>query len=242
MEKKIQLFLLPFAGGSSLSFMRLNRFLDKSVEAITIEYPGRGKRNNEKFIDDYDSFVKDIEHEIVKKRIIELPFAILGYSMGSAIAYDLIRSGKFDQSASCGIFCAEGGLISPNPARRYGECCYQEFLEKMQSLGGIDKRLLENEEALKSYLHIIKKDFDILAQFKYDGGKIGQDITVIYSEYDNTCVNMDEWEKITVGNVNYRTLGDNHFFLNQCYKEMANIINNQLKEWTYEKNDSEIVG
>lgn len=157
MEKKIQLFLLPFAGGSSLSFMRLNRFLDKSVEAITIEYPGRGKRSNEEFIEDYDSFVKDIEHAIIKKRNVELPFAILGYSMGSAIAYDLIRGGKFDQSARCGIFCAEGGLMSPNPARRYGECCYQDFLDKMLSLGGIDERLLANEEALMSYLHIIKK-------------------------------------------------------------------------------------
>lgn len=151
----------------------------------------------------------------------------------SAIVYDLICHGKFDQLAKCAIFCAEGGLISANPARRYGEYGYQEFLDEMLSLGGIDKRLLLNEKALKSHLHIIKKDFDILAQFKYDGGIIEQDITVIYSEHDSTCINMDEWGKITVGNISYKTLGDNHFFLNQCYKEMADIINNQLKEWIY---------
>ncbi|MDD5853770.1 MAG: DUF4062 domain-containing protein [Lachnospiraceae bacterium] len=175
----------------------------------------------------------------VERKIPVLAFIVDSYVSMTADKFETDSqkisklNGKFDQLAKCAIFCAEGGLISANPARRYGEYGYQEFLDEMLSLGGIDKRLLLNEKALKSHLHIIKKDFDILAQFKYDGGIIEQDITVIYSEHDSTCINMDEWGKITVGNISYKTLGDNHFFLNQCYKEMADIINNQLKEWIY---------
>ena len=47
MNHKIQLFLLPYAGGSSFSFMKLVHFLNPQIEAIPIEYAGRGRRKEE---------------------------------------------------------------------------------------------------------------------------------------------------------------------------------------------------
>ena len=38
---KTQLFFLPYAGGSSFSFMKVIRFLKLELEAITIEYARR---------------------------------------------------------------------------------------------------------------------------------------------------------------------------------------------------------
>ncbi|MCQ2515552.1 MAG: thioesterase domain-containing protein [Saccharofermentans sp.] len=228
MKKRIQLFLLPFAGGSSLSFMRLTRFLDPSIEAITIEYSGRGTRRDENCIADYWMFVNDVVLQIKKNRNTSIPYAILGYSMGSVIEYDILRNCDFDQGPKHCFFCAEGGLIEPSKVRQISELDDNDFLGIIRSLGGIDDRLFCNKDAFDEYLDLIRNDFNILRQFKYDGGQINHDITVIYGDNDGTCVNMDDWEKVTTASVELVVVEGNHFFINQRYKEIAQMINEKI--------------
>lgn len=228
MEKRIQLFLLPFAGGSSLSFMRLNRFLDPCIEAITIEYVGRGKRNEEAYISNYNAFVDDVICSINNNRDFSIPYAILGYSMGSVIAYDIIKSNILDQPPKHYFACAEGSLIAPNPVIRCALLDDENFYHKIIALGGIDSRLLHNKVALTKLLKLIKSDYKILAQYVYDGGRLDVDTSVIYSPTDKTCIRIGDWKDCVLANVNFYTLGDNHFFINQCYREMAQIINSEV--------------
>ena len=47
MDKKVQLFLLPYAGGNAFSFYKVSRFIDSKIEVIPVEYSGRGTRANE---------------------------------------------------------------------------------------------------------------------------------------------------------------------------------------------------
>lgn len=228
-EKRIQLFLLPFAGGSSLSFMKMLRFLDPCIEAITIEYSGRGSRKNENFIERYDDFLKDVIAYISSHRSKELPYAIFGYSMGSVLAFDIVSNNLLDSMPKHAFFCAEGSLIINNPARMYGSLPEKEFKEKIILMDGLDRRLLENESLLDSYINLIRKDFNILGQFKYpSNSKIECDATIIYSSKDSTCINMDDWSKVVNGNINFYQIGNNHFFIHQNYREIADIINNSI--------------
>lgn len=232
MEKKIQLFLLPFAGGSSLSFMRVIRFLNPCIHAITVEYAGRGKRKEEKFIQEYDAFLDDVVSYILTRRNIKVPYAILGYSLGSALAFDLVRKNRLNDKARHCFFCAEGSLLAKNPAREYGLLNDTDFMDKIISLGGMDDRLLNNQQALDTYLNIIKNDHNILAQFVYESGIVEQDASIIYSPKDQTCIQMKDWSRLVGANIDYYEIGDNHLFINQHYREMAKIINDKLKLYT----------
>ena len=88
-KKKIQLFLLPFAGGNSASFKRLTDLLDSHIEVISVEYAGRLSRYKEDYITDYEKFLEDVASYIHGRRS-DLPIAVLGYSLGSVLAFDLI--------------------------------------------------------------------------------------------------------------------------------------------------------
>lgn len=230
MDKKVQLFLLPFAGGNSLSFMKLMRMLDSSIEAMTVEYAGRLSREKEPYIDAYDSFINDVVEYIRKYKRDNIPFAILGYSLGAALAFDICCKGVLGEKPLYAFFCAEGSLLAQNPARRYGELPDEEFKDKMLMLGGLDQRILGNELEKNRYLDLIKKDFNILGQFIYSAGKVPCDSSVIYSMDDTTCIQMEDWSKLINGKTDYYRIGSGHFFFKKHYKEMAEIINKHLCE------------
>lgn len=228
MNKTIQLFLLPYAGGSSFSFIKMIHFLDLQIEAVPIEYSGRGKRKEEPLIEDYESFLLDVVERIKERRKKTLGFSILGYSMGSALAFDICSHELIGEMPTHAFFCAEGSLVADNKARKYASLTDEEFMEKVCQLGGIDERMLKDEDTLNTYLKLIKADHNILGQYVYGGKCLECDASVLYSPEDFTCIDMDDWNKIISGNVKYFEVGDNHFFINQEYKKVANIINQVL--------------
>ena len=228
MNKTIQLFLLPYAGGSSFSFMKMMHFLDPQIEAVPIEYSGRGKRKDDPLIEDYESFLSDVVERIKECRKEELGFSIFGYSMGSALAFDICSQELIGETPIHAFFCAEGSLMSDNKARKYASLSDEDFKEKVCQLGGIDARLLKDEVALNMYLKLIKADHNILGQFVYKGSHAECNASVIYSPDDPTCIDMEDWKKIISGDVSFYQVGDNHFFVNQEYKRVANIINQVL--------------
>ncbi|MCQ5202285.1 thioesterase domain-containing protein [Mordavella massiliensis] len=228
MKKTIQLFLLPYAGGSSFSFMKMIRFLNPEIEAISVEYSGRGGRKNEPFIDEYNAFLSDVVRQIRECRNDELGFAILGYSMGSVLAFDICSQKLIVDRPIHAFFCAEGSLKSNNQARKYASLSDESFKEKILQLGGLDSRILNDHEALDLYLNVIRADHKILGQYEYRNNRAECDSTIIYSTDDSTCVDMQEWIELVTGKTDFFEIGNNHFFINQEYKTVADIINREL--------------
>lgn len=66
-SKKIQLFLLTFAGGNSGSFNELIGLLDNHIEAACVEYSGRLSRHKEVFITEYEDFLNDIANYLISR-------------------------------------------------------------------------------------------------------------------------------------------------------------------------------
>ncbi len=230
MEKKIQLFLLPFAGGNAKSFNKLISCLDESIEAISIEYAGRGARRKNNFILEYNAFLEDVAAFIKDKRNTNLPYALLGYSMGSALVYDLIRTNVLDSSPQIMVLCARGFLDHQFMSQKYAFLGEDEFIEKVKRLGGMDERILQNRRFLDIYLEPLKSDYKVWSQYKYIPlpQNIGNDILVFYSEADSPKETVEGWKDITTGTTEMYEFGHNHFFINEYYMEMANIINNKI--------------
>ena len=61
---------------------------------------------------------------------------------------------------------------------------------------------------------LIKADYTILSQYKYNQKHISVSSTIIYNEDDPTCVNMEDWKKICCGHLDYLNIGNGHFFIN----------------------------
>lgn len=187
-EVHIQLFQLPFAGGSSASFTRMTDFLDKRIEPITVEYSGRLTRRKEPFIKSYEDFLKDVSEYISIRRKADLPYAIFAYSMGCELTYDILRLGLLEGNPKHVFLCAKGSLKGKYESYQYGQLPIEEFINKMIQLGGIEERMLSNKRYLAMGVAPMKNDFIILGQYKYYPYKLPCDMTVIYSPQDNDVV------------------------------------------------------
>lgn len=230
--KKIQLFLLPFAGGSSASFQKLLPYISPQVEVVPVEYAGRGKRGSEHFIEDYHLFIEDVAKQI-NACIDNRRFAVLGYSIGAAVAYDLIAKQHLKSQPVHVFMCARGSLKKTAKSQTFADLSEEDFLKKMEELGGMDERILKNKRFLEIYMRPVKADYKIWSQFTYcgEGSKIPCNLTAIYCSKDSLSDGVTEWEGMTDGKVDYYEMGQNHFFINQHYEEIAGIINEHLRSY-----------
>ncbi len=230
MNKEIQLFLLPFAGGSSTSFTKLISCLDERINAVAVEYAGRGTRSKEPLFTDYQSFFNDIVNHIRDRRNENVPFALLGYSLGGALAFEIAAGGLIPGRLSHVVICARDSISEPSFTQEYSNLTENEFAEKIKELGGVDERILKNKRFRDIYFKPLHADYEIWNQFQYDPDckKMPCDITVLYSDEDNTCKNPVGWTEFTKGKADFYEIGHNHFFINDHYKEMAEIINRAL--------------
>ena len=104
------------------------------------------------------------------------------------------------------------------------------MIERAKSLGGLDTRLLENKRFVEVYLRPMVSDFRHLFEYRYkDYGRTSHcDTTFFYSESDTKKKDVGQWEKLIDGSYEYYEMGSNHFFINQYYDEMAEVINEKL--------------
>ncbi|MEY8742625.1 thioesterase II family protein [Bacillales bacterium AN1005] len=85
--KKINLFCIPFAGGSAVVYSKWKKNTDSFIQIHEVELPGRGRRMNEPLIDNMEAMVEDIFYSI-KNNLTE-PYALFGHSMGGLLTYEL---------------------------------------------------------------------------------------------------------------------------------------------------------
>lgn len=229
MNKRVQMFLLPYAGGSSKSFNRLIQLLDKRIEAIPVEYAGRMTRRKEGFIEDYNLFLNDVAQQININRNVNIPYVLMGYSLGSILIYDLVAKGLVCGKPVHLFLCAKGSLLNKTSVDK--EYSDEEIISEMKFLGGTDERVFDNDRFLKIYMEPVKSDFNIWRQFVYAPESIFCDATLIYSGEDPAAAGVHDWSKIIKGNVEYFDIGHNHFFINDNWDAVANILNDKVEQY-----------
>ena len=228
-NNRLQLFILPYAGGNSSSFNNLLSFMDEQIEVIQIEYSGRNTRIKEKLITDYNEFIGDVAKQINLKRNNRYEFAILGYSMGSVLTYDILRQNMVKGKPVHAFLCAKGALSHRHASMDYGCLPDEEFAQKIESLGGIDERILNNKRFMDIYLVPIRSDYKVLFNFRFHYGHIPCNVSAIYSPNDPLCYGVEEMESITNGTADLFPMGDSHFFIKDHWRDVANIVNEKLR-------------
>lgn len=227
----MQLFILPYAGGSIAAFKRLTCLLDDRIEAITVEYPGRGSRVKEEFVSSFRSLLDDSITYCRERRKSEVPYAVMGYSMGSVLAYEMVARKSIEGEFSHLFICAE---VSPKDRslelRKVEIPTEERIMERVRRLGGLDERMLKNKRFADIYIKPMISDFRLFSEYRFSSfpDKIKVDTTFFYCENDTAYSDVEKWNEIIDGNFDYHELGVNHFFINQHYEEMAEVINSTL--------------
>ena len=233
-NKRLQLFVFPYAGGSIAAFRKPTDLIDDRVDVVTVEYAGRGTRAHETLSDSFESQLEDAIEYCRKRREDNVPYALLGYSMGSVIAYEIAARHCIPGKMVHLFVAAE---VSPKDRamelRRVSNPTDDRILQRAKQLGGINDRMLGNKRFEEIFIMPMLSDYRHFFEYRFTGheDKVESDATVFYCETDTPFHAVEKWSELIAGRFDFHEIGENHFFINRHYEEMARIINGHLNEY-----------
>ena len=233
MSNKIKLFTIPYAGGSVSIYNKWKEFLHDDIIMCPVELSGHGTRIKEDLYNSIEEAVDDI-YNLIRKSLDDTNYALYGHSFGSLLAFEvahrLVDNGIHEPSH---IFFSGMNPPSVNvkPKNLY-KLSDEEFLMEIFSLGGTPKELFEHKRLIKLFLPILKSDYSLFERYMFKTGrkKFDCDITVFSGEED-TIIDYEQikkWDECTAGTCLYSILHGGHFFIDENYKYIVNMINNTL--------------
>lgn len=226
---RTQLFCLPYAGGNANFYTELAGHLRPDIAMTAIEYKGHGTRLGEDPCTTMDALMDDVYTQM-RKEWKNLPFALLGYSMGATAAYHL-----YSYLADRGLkpkhlfFMANIPPYVDDGSALVSEQDDDTFLKEMVDLGGLSKEFLDCPELVELFLPILKADVWLEEHSHVDEpSTLDCNMTVLYSEQDNESGMMREWGKCAGKLCSFQEYPGDHFFLLNRYQDVAEVINRSL--------------
>lgn len=233
MNKTIQLFCLPFAGGNKYSYREFIEKAPSFLKIVTLEYQGRGTRMQDALVTDINEMVNDVFGQ-VSPLIGQQDYAIYGHSLGGLMAYLLtLKLVENNHKPPMHIFIT--GTSGPSsPDRQEEKKRYllpqKEFIEEIRALDGMPEEILENEELLYYFEPILRADFQASETYTYrERPPLTIPFTVVTgTEEDIEPENIKLWQKESIYPVDFKRLPGKHFFIFQHTFKIIEIISKKL--------------
>jgi medium-chain acyl-[acyl-carrier-protein] hydrolase len=228
---RLRLFCFPYAGGAASVYHQWPTHLPADMEMAAAQYPGRATRMREPLCKDLNHLLDDLEQGITP--LLDRPFAFFGHSMGATVAYELTRRLRAAHKPLPQYLFVSGRSAPHLPPLKppIHHLPDGEFLESMRNMNGTPAELLDHQELMEMMLPIIRADFQILETWTYqDAAPFTIPISVFGGITDDgvPLENLDAWASCTTGKMKRHMFPGDHFFLNQQYPAMLNIINRAL--------------
>ena len=226
-----KILCLPYAGGSAQVFRgKFENYLDDTIRVQPIELPGRGTRFAEDLITDFSKLLNDLLYQVYTEINCDDDYALFGYSMGSKLIYEMyyeIEKMHWKRPEMLFI-CAAAPPEIPVIRKKKDDL---SIITNMKRLGGTSDEIFACQEMLDVFLPIMRADMQILESYKYEDHKekIKIPIVVQYGRYDSDIKEyISDWKNHTVGECFFYEYESGHFFINEEYERMTEIINKHL--------------
>jgi surfactin synthase thioesterase subunit len=240
----INLFCLPFAGGSKFSYRKYEEIAPPHINMIPLEYPGRGARIRSPLITDVNLLTQDIYSQIEGMLNVG-KYAIYGHSMGGLLGYllskEIVRRG---QTPPVHIFIT--GTMGPSALARELKKRHllekEDFIEELKGLNGSPREILEDDDLLEYFEPILRADFKVSETYVYEKtDPLEIPFTVITgTDEDMNVVDIKLWQNESTLHVDFISMKGNHFFILDHSNEIVEIISKKLlynlKSHFYERN------
>lgn len=227
----LRLFCFPFAGSSASVFRSWVDKLPEEVEVLGIQLPGRENRLREPCMRDMDEIVEKLELEI--DFCLDPPFVFFGHSLGSLIAYELLRRLESSGRHRAELFFASGGpaphtCLSPAEPRRLSQ---DQILRDLRKISQAHSSLLDDPEVLALMLPMLQADFEIYANYRYrETAPLHSPIVAIRGVTDAYITHQSqlEWKRHTDRRFTFHTVPGPHLFMVDSPRALLALVNAYL--------------
>ena len=160
------------------------------------------------------------------------PYALMGYSMGSIVVYEVLRRLTAEQKRlpEHVFLAAHEPLLRPEFAALAKEERTERIRRAVSMFGGVPDKLMNNDTFWRIYMPVYEADFGMIwsydfAQMQYTASVPA---TFFYASQDIADESMRLWDRFFTGTNSYHSFSGNHFFLREHEEQIAALIAEQL--------------
>ena len=167
------------------------------IGEVNDSFAENGKNIINKEYSDNIELVYDVADQVKKLRRPELPYAILGYSMGAQVVYELFAQGLLTEKPRCIFIAAHEPPDVPCAGKDIDLCDREAFLERVKQYGGMDIRLLQDARFASIFLERMRADFRLLQEYSFSGEyhSFPSRAVMLYSEEDTPLEIVRGWQR-----------------------------------------------
>jgi surfactin synthase thioesterase subunit len=224
----MRLICFPYAGGSAAVYRALQASLP-GIEVRRHELAGRGSRLSEPAVRDMSTLVDTLLRDL--DDCFDRPFALLGHSMGAAIAAELaLRLPAHARPNLRHLFVsARAAPGHERHDRRMQALDDRAFIDALREMGGTPRAVLDNSELMALLMPALRADFTMIENHRPvpgPGHGLAVDITAFAGRADKEVPvdAVEGWGAATTGRFDFHVFDGDHFFLRNEMRTMAGII------------------
>jgi medium-chain acyl-[acyl-carrier-protein] hydrolase len=232
-QARLRLFCFPYAGGGASIYNTWSAALPPTVELVSVQPPGRERRILEKPVHDISRLVEALEPEM--RPLLDKPFVLMGYSMGTRIALALTQRWQArGEPLPLGLMVAAGGAPHVQRMSR-GNLNDKDFIELLRAYEGTPAELFAHKELMEMVLPTLRADF-ALADSVLPATPVRVPI-VAYGGLEDSHVSiadLERWRELTTGEFRARHFAGKHFFLRTERVPLLEALREDLTRWAPE--------
>lgn len=224
-DAELRLFCFAHAGGGAAVFRPLRPLLAPRVDVVPIVLPGRESRVHELPYRRMEQLLDPLCAAIGP--YLDRPFALLGHSLGSIVAYEVAR--RFPPA--CLIVSGRRAPRSVTARRLFSSLPDGEFLTEIGRLGGTPPEVLEQTQLIRMLMPALRADFELNEAYRALPGPGLSCPLVAYMGADDPEVTRAEllgWHEETAGEFTLRVFPGGHFYLKDGRPDVSSALRQDL--------------
>lgn len=229
-KEEVKLFLLPYAGGSSLYYSHWAKTLDKHIKLVPFDLPGRGLRFKEPVSYDLQEAMDHVFKD-VKNSIDDCKYVFFGYCVGTTMVYELYKrivAEQLKRPDFC-ILCANVPPDTYMKGNGLDDASEETLLKEWLKSSRIKKEDMEKRKYLQDMFDVWKVDSIMMNKYSFSGDicKFDCDLTLINGKQDDAfeLEAIRKWKNFTNGECHEIFIEGDHDFLKTNEKKLIEVIN-----------------
>ncbi|MBX2807448.1 MAG: alpha/beta fold hydrolase [Cellvibrionaceae bacterium] len=163
---RCRIVMFPCAGAGASSFRALSLALPTALETWVVQLPGREDRLSEALGTSMQMLLPEIAAAVLQLPG-DRPLILFGHSMGSLLAYETAHL-LWSQRPIYRLIVSGLGApcVRPSTQRCHHAASNEALLADMARLGGTPHAILSSPVLMKSYLPVLRADYQLLEDYR----------------------------------------------------------------------------
>ncbi|MFE0650827.1 thioesterase II family protein [Streptomyces sp. NPDC059534] len=209
---------LPHAGGTAGAFRVWTDALPDDVELVAVQYPGRQDRYGEPCVRTMAELADSVARALLP--LFDRPVALLGHSMGAALAYEVtLRLETLYRARPRHLFVSgHGSPLIPRDGRDLHLRDDDALVRGVLELGGMDPAVVDDPELLAVLLPSFRADLTLIETYRPAAARpVTVPVTAYVGDADPgvPVAHAAAWEGLTSAEFALRVFPGDHFSLVQ---------------------------